>query len=228
MRLFVISDLHLSFGCDKPMDVFKGWENYVEKIEKNWRHLIEPEDTVVIPGDLSWGLKIEETLEDFKFLEGLPGTKVFIKGNHDLWWSTATKVKKFLIENNINSLEIVFNNSYAFGKYAVCGTRGWIFEGKSADKKVILREASRLDTSITDAENRGLIPIVFLHYPAVWGDEKCEEILSVLKNHDIKTVYHGHIHGTYNLPDSYEYDGITFKLISCDCINFTPYYIISG
>jgi len=138
MNLFTISDLHLSFGADKPMDVFKGWDNYVERIEANWRRMITDDDTVILPGDFSWGLKIEETARDFEFLESLPGKKIILKGNHDLWWGTAKKIKEFFEKEKIKSVEILFNNAFACGKYAIAGTRGWCLEDGN-DKKIIKR-----------------------------------------------------------------------------------------
>lgn len=226
MSLYTISDLHLSLSCDKPMDIFYGWDNYVERLKANWQRLITNDDTVVIPGDISWALKLEETLDDFSFLEALPGKKIFIKGNHDLWWSTITKINAFFEKNNIKTIKCVYNNSIEVEGVAVCGSRGWFLEKPEADKKIILREAGRLEASLIDAEQKGLKPIVFLHYPPVYEDLKCEEIFSVLKKHNIKTVYHGHIHGSGLHRSVSECDGISFKLVSCDCIDFTPFRII--
>ena len=224
MSIFAISDLHLSFGADKPMNIFKGWDNHTERLKANWTRLIKPEDTVVLPGDFSWGLKIEETIEDFKFLESLPGKKVLLKGNHDLWWSTAKKIREFFEKNNFSSVDIIFNNCYVAEGYAIAGTRGWFYDN-AADKKVLLREAGRLEASLTAAEKTGLPVITFLHYPPVYKDYECAEILEILKRHNVKTVYHGHIHGLGFNNAVKEYDGIEFKLISCDCIDFTPYFI---
>ena len=224
MSIFAISDLHLSFGVDKPMNIFKGWDNHTEQIRANWTRLVGQNDTVVLPGDLSWGLKLEETLEDFKFLEGLPGKKILLKGNHDLWWSTAKKIRDFWEENGIKSCDIVFNNCYVAENFAIAGTRGWFYD-EQGTKKVKMREAGRLETSLKCAKETGLPILTFLHYPPAYKDNVSEEIMSVLKKYDIKTVYHGHIHGAgfHNATD--EYDGIKFKLISCDCTHFTPIFI---
>lgn len=224
MSIFAISDLHLSFGADKPMNIFKGWDNYTERLEANWKRLVKPEDTVILPGDLSWGLKIEETLEDFKFLDKLPGKKLILKGNHDLWWSTAKKIREFFRKNNISSVDIIFNNCAEAEGFAIAGTRGWFYDD-TGSKKVLLREAGRLEASLKKAEETGLPILTFLHYPPVFGDSVCEEIFSVLKRHNVKKVYYGHIHGLGYLNAVKEYDGVEFKLISCDCIDFTPYYI---
>lgn len=224
MSIFAISDLHLSFGADKPMNIFKGWDNHTERLKANWLRLVKEEDTVILPGDFSWGLKIEETVEDFKFLEGLPGKKILLKGNHDLWWSTAKKIREFFEINNFSSFDIVFNNCIEVENHAIAGTRGWFYDN-SADKKVLMREAGRLEASLSAAEKTGLPILVFLHYPPVYKDYECREILDILKLHNVKTVYHGHIHGLGYLNAVTEYEGIEFKLISCDCIDFTPYFI---
>ena len=226
MSLFTISDLHLSLGTDKPMDVFYGWDNYVQRLEANWKRIVKAGDTVVIPGDISWALKLEETLNDLKFIDALPGTKIFIKGNHDLWWSTMTKINAFFEENDIKTIKCVFNSSVEAEGVGIVGSRGWFFDKPDAEKKVILREAGRLETSISDAEKKGLKPVVFLHYPPVYEDSHCEEIIHVLKKHNIKTVYHGHIHGSGFHHAVPQFDGISFKLVSCDCIGFTPFEII--
>lgn len=225
MSIFGISDLHLSLGTDKPMDIF-GWDNHVERLRANWTRLVKESDTVVLPGDLSWALKIEEALPDFKFLQSLPGKKILLKGNHDLWWMTMKKNLKFFEDNNITGIEFVYNNCIIAENYAICGTRGWLLEGKEADKKIIAREVGRLTRSLASAKESGREPLVFFHYPPVYGDEKCEELLAVLKEYSIKNIYHGHIHGKgFNRAVS-EYNGIKMKLLSCDCINFTPQLIV--
>jgi len=221
LSIYAISDLHLSFGSDKPMNIFRGWDNHTERITANWKRLVCDEDVVVLPGDFSWGLKLEETLEDFKFLEALPGKKLILKGNHDLWWSTAKKLREYFQKNKFTSIDIVYNNCAIFQGYAIAGTRGWFYDD-TADKKVLLREAGRLETSIREAEKTGLPILVFLHYPPVYGDFICDEIFDVIKRHGIKKVYHGHIHGAGYNKAVKEYDGVEFKLISCDCIDFTP------
>ena len=160
MSLFTISDLHLSLSADKSMTVFRGWENYTERIKSNWLRLVKENDTVVLPGDFSWGLKLSETLEDFKFLESLPGKKILLKGNHDLWWSTVKKVNEFFKENNITSVELLFNNAFKIENRVLCGTRGWFYE-QSEDDKIRKREVGRLILSLNAAENLGGEKVVF-------------------------------------------------------------------
>ena len=225
MSIYTISDLHLSFGSNKPMNIFRGWENHTERLFANWNRLVNPNDTVVLPGDFSWGLKLEDTLEDFKFLNKLNGKKILLKGNHDLWWSTVKKLNEFLTENEIKNIEILFNNTIIAENHAIAGTRGWFYDDK-ADKKIVAREVGRLEKSLTEAEKTGLPVLVFLHYPPVYGNQVCNEFFDVLKNHKIKKVYHGHIHGAGFNNAVKEYDGIKFELISCDCIDFTPRFIV--
>ncbi len=222
MALYTISDLHLSFSSNKPMDVFRGWENYVEKTKANWNRLVDDNDTVVLPGDLSWGLKLDEAVEDLKFLDSLNGKKIIGKGNHDLWWSTRKKIEEMMHENGISSIDILYNNAFRVDDFAICGTRGWFYDAVSADKKVVDREAGRLETSINEALKIGGQPIVFLHYPPVYGNMVCEEIFSVIKKYNIKNVYHGHIHGAGLNNSVNSFDGVNLKLVSCDCVNFTP------
>lgn len=225
MSIFAISDLHLSFGTDKPMNIFRGWDNHTERLFANWNRLVKPTDTVILPGDLSWGLKLEETKSDFEFLKKLNGKKVILKGNHDLWWSTVKKLNEFFKQNEIDDVEILFNNTVVVEGYAIAGTRGWFYDDK-ADKKIIAREVGRLEKSLLEAENTGLPILVFLHYPPVYGDEVCQEIFDCIKRHNIKTVYHGHIHGLGFNNAVKSYNGVEFKLISCDCIDFTPLFVV--
>ncbi len=224
ISIFAISDLHLSFGADKPMNIFHGWENHTERLFANWNRLVKPEDTVILPGDFSWALKLDETKADFEFLQRLNGKKLLLKGNHDLWWSTSKKLHEFLKDNNFSNVDIIFNNTAVCEGYAIAGTRGWFYDDK-ADKKVIAREVGRLEKSLCEAEATGLKVLVFLHYPPVYGNEVCRELFNVLKKHNIKKVYHGHIHGLGRNNAVAEYDGVEFKLISCDCIDFTPLFI---
>ena len=225
MSLFAIADLHLSLGVDKPMDVFPGWAGYVEKLEKNWRENVRPEDTVVVAGDISWGLDISEAKEDFAFLDRLPGTKILLKGNHDLWFSTKTKVEKFFAENGFSTLKILFNNAYEYGDRAICGTRGWMND--PIEKKVLLRECGRLRMSLEEGKKFVKEPLVFLHYPPVFGGGECYEILDVLLEYGIKQVYYGHIHGySSGYAINGIRNGIDFRLISCDFVQFNPVKIM--
>ena len=225
MSLFAIDDLHLSLGEDKPMDIFAGWSNYVERLEDNWRKLITDDDTVVIGGDISWAMKLEETFVDFSFIDKLPGKKLFLKGNHDYWWGTKSKIDSFLSKNGFDSISIIFNNSYVCDDYAVCGTRGWFLEnGTEQDIKVLNREVGRLIMSIESALKTGKEPVVFLHYPPYYNGIECKEIMDVLLKYNVKKCYYGHIHGRNNFKYAFEgeYKGVNFRLISCDKVGFMP------
>ncbi len=225
MSLYVLGDLHLSLGEDKPMDVFAGWNDHLERLESNWRRLITDDDTVVIAGDISWAMKLEDTLTDFRFIDGLPGKKLFLKGNHDYWWSTKRKMDMFLEENELGTISILFNNAYRVDGFAVCGTRGWFLENDTPeDVKVLNREVGRLTTSIEEALKLGGEPVVFLHYPPYYRGVECPEIMDVLIRYNIKKCYYGHIHGKKNFRLAFdgEYKGVNFKLISCDKAEFMP------
>lgn len=225
MSLFAIADLHLSLGCDKPMDVFEGWRDYTARLEKNWRAVVGEDDTVVIAGDISWAMKLEETEKDFQFIHSLPGQKLILKGNHDYWWTTKKKIDDFLRLHGFDTIRIIHNNAVAVGDIAVCGTRGWLYNSETAeDIKIVNREVGRLNVSIDEAEKTGVRPVVFLHYPPVYDGAECKKILSVLKSRGITECYFGHIHGSQASRRAVtgSYDGIKMVLISCDYLNFMP------
>lgn len=220
-----MGDLHLSFSTQKPMSIFKGWGNHVEKITANWNRLVKDDDTVVINGDISWATYLEDTEKDFRFInDNLKGKKIFIKGNHDYWWTTKSKLDAFLQVKGLDKIQILNNNSYLVEDVAVCGTRGWINDGSEPfDQKLLNREAGRLDMSITAAKKLGGEPVVFIHYPPVFGDEKNYYIIDVLKKHEIRECYYGHVHGpAVKKAFVGECDGINYQIASCDCVNFTP------
>lgn len=225
MALFAIADTHLSLTTNKSMSVFPGWDDYVVRLEENWRNLVKPEDTVVIAGDISWGMNLKQARDDFAFLHSLPGRKLILKGNHDYWWTTRRQMDLFFAENGFDSLCIVHNDAVEVdGRYAVCGSRGWFFDAEEdADKLVLLREAGRLRTSIRAAKDTGLEPVVFLHYPPIYADQICTEILDVLKEEGISRCFYGHVHGKgIRLAVQGEIEGIRFRLISADSVHFCP------
>jgi predicted phosphohydrolase len=211
------------------MDIFSGWDNYMERLEKNWRALVSEEDTVVIPGDVSWAMSLENCYKDFEFLQNLPGKKILMKGNHDYWWTTKAKMDRYLAENGFDKLQILSNNCFEYENIVICGTRGWILEqGQQQDQKIIAREAGRLTMSLQDAEKRfpGKEKLVFLHYPPVYGTETNDSILQVLKDFGIKRCWYGHIHsGGCRFALNGEYDGVQYRLISADYLKFTPQII---
>lgn len=229
MHLFTIGDLHLSFGVPKKsMDVFDGWADYQNRLSQNWKRLLSPEDAVVLAGDLSWGMTLEEARADFTFVESLPGTKILLKGNHDYWWASKTKMEHFFAENGFTSLRILHNNCYPLPPYAICGTRGWVsMQGESADEKVLAREVQRLTVSIEAARAFNLEPLVFLHYPPIYGGFANEEILRVLHQNKISRCYFGHVHGK-SAAKVFQgvYDGTEMTLVSGDYLHFIPKMVL--
>ena len=228
MALYAIGDLHLCLGAPKPMDVFGGaWTGYMQKLADGLS-VIGPEDTTVLLGDLSWALDMTSATEDFAWIDRIPGRKIILKGNHDYWWSTATKFYKFCEENHFSNQLILNNNHYEYKGHAICGTRGWFFEEERSgahDEKVFKRELIRLETSLKAAGN--LPKIVFLHYPPRYKGYECREILELLKQYGVRQCYYGHLHGaSHGLAIEGLWDGIDFKLVAADRLNFHPYRVL--
>ena len=236
MSLYAISDLHLSTlsSTDKSMEVFGArWQDYVKRLENSWRRLVTDDDTVVIPGDISWALSLEEAVSDLKFIDSLPGKKLLIKGNHDFWWCTMKKHRELFERHSIKTLDFIFNNAYACGDFIIAGTRGWYHDEdvKNSPRevdfgKLVLREEGRLQASLKAAkELKGDTEreiIVFMHFPPYWSGTASEGIISLLHEYGIRRVYYGHIHGNYTIPPVMEYEGISLNIISADYLNFTP------
>lgn len=228
MSLFAIADLHLSLGTNKPMDVFgPRWANANQKLEKNWRAKIAPEDTVVIAGDISWGMTPEEALPDLLFLDSLPGKKLLLKGNHDYWWSTRKKLETLFVQNNITSLDLLFNNAFAVGRLAVCGSRGWdIFGESEQDLKLKNREELRLRESLRQAAALGGEPVAFLHYPPLSPVSPFCEFADLLSEAGVRRCFYGHLHaGGQSRAFLGSRKGTEYRLISADTINFDPVFI---
>lgn len=231
MSIFAISDLHLSFGVNKPMDIFRGWSDYVDRIEKNWMSTVSKDDTVVIAGDISWGMNFDEALADLVFLNNLPGKKIILKGNHDYWWNTMSKMEAFFSENGLDSISILFNNAYRIDETIICGSRGWINDTSvQHNQKIVLRECGRLESSIKAGiklRNNDEDILVFLHYPPVTKVASCNEIIDVLKRNDIKKCFYGHIHGDVSqYAFNGKMDGIDYTITSCDALGFNPMKIL--
>jgi len=238
MAIFVISDLHLDVKSnEKSMEVFGArWKNYTDRISNNWKKLVAPTDTVIIPGDISWALTTNDALYDLLWIEALPGKKIVMKGNHDFWWSTVSKMKKFFSENDITTIDILNNNALEIENYIIAGSRGW-FVDKSVQntelnvdyEKIINREVIRLKMSLDNAkklkEETQKEILVFFHFPPVWADYCCEPIIEILKECNIKRCFFGHIHGCYNVSGRFCYEGIEFNMISADYIDFIPLFI---
>lgn len=226
MALYAIGDTHLSLAADKPMDVFGGgWEGYVEKLKAGFAPL-GPQDTVVVCGDISWGMSLEEAREDFAFLDALPGgRKILLKGNHDYWWNTASKMERFFAENGFQTLKILHNNCYFYGDAALCGTRGWFYE-ETGSQKVFLRELIRLEASLKAAgETRK--KLCFLHYPPLYQGYSCPEIMELLERYEVSDCYYGHLHGgSHRLAISGERGGVCYRLVAADYVGFAPVKIL--
>ncbi len=229
MSLYVLGDTHLSFGVpEKPMDIFNGWENYQQLLEDNWRRLLQPDDTIVLAGDISWGMTLEQAEADFAFLHALPGRKIILKGNHDYWWNSMKKMTDFFEAKGFDSLHILHNNCYAYEGWGICGTRGWVnMPGETADAKILAREQQRLQVSLQAAVKQGLKPIVFLHYPPLYWSNRNEPMLQLLHDFGVEDCYYGHLHGRSHgrAAKGWE-DGVRYHLISGDYLQFMPEKIL--
>ena len=229
MALYAIGDLHLSLGADKPMDIFGGaWVGYMDKLREGLS-IIKPEDTTVLLGDLSWSLDLNGAKADFAFINEIPGRKIILKGNHDYWWSTATKFYQFCAENGFSDQYILNNNCYFYEDYAICGTRGWFYEEERSgehDEKVFKRELCRLETSLQAAGDKE--KLVFLHYPPRYKGYECPEILAFLEKYGVRQCYYGHLHGaSHGLAMEGVWDGVDFRLVAADRLDFKPYMVLA-
>lgn len=228
MALYAIGDLHLCLGAPKPMDVFGGaWVGYMEKL-KVGMSVIRPEDTTVLLGDLSWAMGLENARADFAWMDAIPGRKILLKGNHDYWWSTAAKFQKFCAENGFSQMELLNNNAFEYQGVAICGTRGWFFEEEKSgqqDEKVFKRELMRLEASLKAAGEKP--KLVFLHYPPRYKGYECPEILAMLEKYEVRRCFYGHLHGgSHRLAMEGLWDGVDFRLVSADYLNFQPLRVL--
>ena len=211
MALYAIGDLHLCLGAPKPMDIFGGaWVGYMEKL-KQGMSILQPEDTVVLMGDLSWALDLESSAEDFAWINAIPGRKIILKGNHDYWWSTAAKCQKFCQEHGFTDLHLLNNNCFEYDGYAICGTRGWFFEEERSgqhDEKVFRRELIRLEASLKAAGEK-------------------PKLVLLLEKYDVRRCFYGHLHGgSHKLAMEGLWNGVDFKLCASDYIGFTPFKVL--
>ncbi len=236
MSVFTIADLHLSSDGSKSMEKFgPRWTGYTEKLRRNWTAVVKETDTVVIPGDISWALKLEDSLPDLQFLNALPGQKLIGKGNHDFWWSTASKMNAFFTEHKLDTLRILYNNAYLVENKILCGTRGWFLEeeqqktaGEADYTRIVNREVIRLRMSLDAARKfqpDGSVPLpilVFLHFPPVWNGFICREFIDLFHEYGIHSCYFGHIHGAPYAPRSFVFEDIRFVFIAADAVHFAP------
>lgn len=228
MRIFAIADLHLSMGdnIDKPMDIFgDGWEDHVTRLKENWEAEINEDDVVVIPGDISWGLKLSEAMADLEWIHNLPGTKVIIKGNHDLWWSGIKKLNALY-----DDMHFIQNQAFILDNgLAICGTRGWTIQDDDNslehNQKIYMRELNRLENSLKDAcFSKAREILVALHYPPAYINRQSTEFTDLLKKYDVKNCIYGHLHGAPNFGKALTgmHDSINYKLVSLDYLYAKP------
>ncbi|MBQ9748727.1 MAG: metallophosphoesterase [Clostridia bacterium] len=239
MALYVIGDLHLSLAGEKPMDVFGSrWAGYVEKLKTGWLSRVKAEDTVILAGDTSWGMTPDEAKADFDFIEALPGQKIILKGNHDYWWQTLSKLNAFVEKNGYKTIRFLHNNAYETEDFIVCGSRGWYTEERGgvavrgADAtKIVAREVQRVAMSLdagkrlqAEALQRGERKEIlsFLHFPPIFKGYICDEIILELYKKGVERCYFGHIHGNYDAAAIMRYSDIEFTLISADFLLFEP------
>ena len=209
------------------MDIFgDNWENHAEKIKEDWLQKVKEEDTVLIPGDFSWETYLEDTYQDFEFLNNLPGRKILLKGNHDYWWTTLTNIQKYLTKNKFDTIAILYNNSYELEDFIIAGARGWDYT-KINDRKIIEREIGRLELSLKHAQksNPEKKIIICMHYPPISknyiNNEFERKIMNVLKEYHVEQCIYGHLHGTSHAQAIIgEREGIIFQLVSADYLNF--------
>ncbi len=237
MSIFAISDLHLSTldSTDKSMEVFgRRWMGYINKLTSNWSKLVSENDTVVIPGDISWALTLQEAESDLKFIDSLPGKKILGKGNHDFWWCTMKKHREFFEAKGIKTISFLFNNAIETDEFIIAGTRGWYYDEDATNapentdfEKLMNRETMRLKSSLTEANKlRETSPdkevLVFMHFPPIWNGKEAEPIMGLLTEYGINRVYYGHIHGNYSVPPTFLYKEIEMSIISADYLEFIP------
>ena len=222
------------------MEVFgKRWTGYLQKLQSGWDAVVEENDTVIIPGDISWAMRLEEAADDLSWLQKRPGIKLIGKGNHDFWWATQKKMQQFFDENGFDSLRILYNNAYVVEDQIVCGTRGWFLDehqqvtvGDADYQKIAAREVIRLKLSLDEAKRlqtehemttgQKLPIVVYLHFPPVWQSFCCQEFVDLFHEYGVKHCYFGHIHGSYSLERHFVAEDIEFTLVSSDFLNFSP------
>lgn len=229
MATYAISDLHLSFGTDKPMDIFGNkWKGYEEKIKTNWNNVATDDDVILIPGDISWGMTFREAVKDFEYINSMNGKKIFLKGNHDYYFSTKKKVNEFLKDNNFNTLQVLFNDAIDTEEYIICGTRGWgktENKDKELDKKIISREEGRLKISLEKGKQiqkeyheKGIKKdiIVAMHFPPFIGKFK-----NIMEEYKVKKCIYGHLHGFgHTMVKEGIIDEIEYAMVGCDYTGF--------
>ena len=221
MKVFAISDLHLSVNNPKPMDIFGDvWQDYEQKIFDDWKKKVGEDDIVLLPGDFSWAMKLEDTQKDFELIEALPGKKVIIRGNHDYWWKSISAVRDFVPEG----VYAVQNDALKFENVVICGTRGWTIAERNQslspeDEKIYKREVLRLELTLSSAEKlrqEGDLLVCMMHYPPFnFFHDDCE-MTSLMEKYKVDKVVYGHLHSVKNPSLFIKKNGIEYYLTSCD------------
>lgn len=225
MRIFAIGDLHLSHGIEKPMDLFGDhWKEHTQKIKDNWEKHITSEDIILIPGDISWAMRLKEATPDLDWLDALPGKKICIRGNHDYWWDRPKK-----LADAYPQMVFLQNTAYSLDKITLCGTRGWMCPNPihftAEDERLFIRELTRLKLSLDHAMKQDAQEIwVMLHYPPTYGDNKQSPITDLLKHYPVKKVIYGHLHDqtSWDMALKGSIEGIDYHLVSADYLQFNP------
>ncbi len=229
MGLFAIADLHFSFSVEKPMSIFgANWEGHSEKIIHNWKQEIQEEDTVLVPGDISWAMKEEDAVADLEVIQSLPGRKIFLEGNHDYWWKSASR-----LEREYKGMRFLKNDCDRYENIFICGTRGWVCPNDTRftprDKKLYEREQIRLRLSLDSAMKQGAEEILLMmHFPPVNDKQEDSAFLEMIREYPIRQVVYGHLHGkpSHDSGIKGEKDGINFHLVSADYLDFCPKKIL--
>ena len=222
MKIFAVSDLHLPGNMDKTMDMFGiRWQGHFEKIKEDWLNKVSDEDVVLIAGDISWAMHLEQALPDLDAIGSLPGKKLLIRGNHDFWWSSVSRVREKLKENTF----VLQNDAIKIGDYVFAGTRGWMESNTEEDKKIFAREQIRLDLTLSAAEklmDENSTLVMMLHYPPVINKTKFNQFCPVMERYNVKYCVYGHLHGVNHFEaETVENNGIKYILSSCDMIDFS-------
>lgn len=230
MSIFAISDLHLSTDerIEKPMDIYGGeWVNHAEKLKENWFKTVKPEDTVLIPGDISWALRLDEAEADFEWIAALPGYKVITKGNHDLWWASTNKLNKLYGEKSMLFLQ---NHCTVAEDIVVCGSRGWTCPGcddfSEQDEKIYNRELVRMELSLKEAREmqNGRKLLVMMHYPPTNDKFQPSGFTKIFEDFGVSLVIYGHLHGrdSYGRGFRGNFNGVEYNLVSLDYLKCVP------
>ncbi len=230
MNIYAIGDLHLSGNVNKPMDIFgDNWQDHGTQIAQNWGRTVDEDDIVLIPGDISWAMTLEEAQVDLEMIHKLPGQKVLIKGNHDYWWHSITQ-----LNNLYDNMYFLQNTSYKVGEYAICGTRGWGCPGDVGmdehNLKIYNREIQRLELSLDHGVRSGCKKIiVMLHYPPTNDRKESSGFIKLFEKYPVTDVVYGHLHGqeSFNYSIRGKQGGIEYTLVSADAIGFNPHKINS-